>query len=123
MMRIALFTDHRHSMDLMDHFQLYYAGQKKRKTFDCVFDPNRDTEFHVFSKDPKYGWDYVGTARSVRNVIPRTETHTPVWELAIEYTHSNVNERDGYVDKKTVLERVGLIPKYTCMASGIVPCS
>lgn len=116
-----MFTNHQNPMDLIHHFELYYAGQKKRKTFDCVFDPKRDTEFHVFSKDPRLGWSYLGTAKSVRNVIPRTENQTPVWELEIKYQTGFIRER-GYTDKKTVLEQVSLIPKYKSMASGIVPC-
>jgi hypothetical protein len=120
-MKIALFTNHHNPMDLIHHFELYYAGQKKRKTFDCVFDPKRDTEFYVFSKN-RNGWNYLGTAKSVRNVIPRADNQTPVWELELNYQQSEFSRETSYVDKKTVLELVGLSPKYKSMASGIVPC-
>jgi hypothetical protein len=121
MARIALFTDPSTQMDTYGDLQfICYRGQKKRRTFDCFFDPKRNTEFHLFYKDRQIGWEYIGEACVVCQTVKRTDDTAPMWQLRINM-RPGVNLSENYLRKEQVLDRVGFRSKYKNLSSGIIP--
>jgi hypothetical protein len=121
-MHLALFTDPTRQMEPPRNGRslLLYAGQRKRKTFDRTMDvsnANRVT-LYVFEKNSKTKtWEFAGNARVIRNVSSRTENDPPVWELRLfeeGSSHAAANKRD-------LFEQMGLVPKYTNLALGMIP--
>jgi hypothetical protein len=134
-MRVALFinstTATYSQTDSFDKDIVRYSGQRKRKTFDGWFAPEKNTEFYLFYRNnSKFGWTFLGKAHSVRQISDRTAESPPVWELSersepSEATeHSELNEateKDIYMSKEMVLKKYGLVSKYKSMATGIIP--
>ena len=97
-MRVALFINTAGTYSQTDQILsdvVHYSGQRKRKTFDCWFAPEKQTEFFLFQRNPlrssgslrssgplrSSGWVFVGKARSECQILMRTANDPPVWVL------------------------------------------
>lgn len=136
-MRVALFINTAGTYSQTDRILsdvVHYSGQRKRKTFDNWFEPEKQTEFFLFQRNPlrSSGWVFVGKARSECQILMRTDDNPPVWVLKVEA--NTVSERSEpseakqsepgepiYVSKEMVLKKCGLVSKYKSMATGIIP--
>jgi hypothetical protein len=126
-MFLALFTDPARNMDVCNNTTLiFYTGQAKRKTFDKTINCEKTT-LYVFERCLRFGWKFLGNARVCLETQPRTDTHPPVWQLALkkpliaeeeDYTSFSSTH---YRSKQEILDRMGLVPKYKNLALGIVP--
>jgi len=128
-MFLALFTDPARNMDVYDSNTtlILYTGQAKRKTFDKTMSSEKTT-LYVFERCLRFGWKFLGNARVCSETQqPRTDTHPPVWQLALkkpliaeeeDYTSFSSTH---YRSKQEILNRMGLVPKYKNLAVGIVP--
>jgi len=136
-MRVALFINstaaiYSQTDQILSDDVVHYSGQRKRKTFDNWFAPEKQTEFFVFRRN-LFGWYFFGKARSVRQVDERTEDNPPVWVLKLEAKQSEPGEAARkseqsdpkrspvFVSKEMILEKCGLVSKYKSMATGIIP--
>lgn len=121
MIRAALFSNYTRGSDIYHSTnRIGYQGQARRATFDRWFVPT--TEFHLFRKQSaEAGWAYVGPARVTRRMRERTENDPPMWELEIVPVAKRPTNADRYVRKEEALTRAGLVSKYECMSSGIIP--
>jgi len=107
---------------------VHYSGQRKRKTFDGWFAPEKETNFYLFYRNI-HGWNFVGKAHSVSQIKSRTENAPPVWALKVsqhEMTRNKVSQNELkpetlFVSKEMVLKKCGLVSKYKSMATGIIP--
>lgn len=136
-MRVALFinstTATYSQTDSFDKDIVRYSGQRKRKTFDGWFAPEKNTEFYLFYRNnSKFGWTFLGKAHSVRQISDRTAESPPVWELSEHSEPSEAKQANAvsdrsepgepiYISKEMVLEKCGLVSKYKSMATGIIP--
>lgn len=129
-MFLALFTDPARNMDVYDSNTtlIFYTGQAKRKTFDKTINCEKTT-LYVFERCLRFGWKFLGNARVCSETQPRTDTHPPVWQLALKPLVPAGEEEEDYTSfstehyrsKQEILNRMGLVPKYKNLAVGIVP--
>jgi hypothetical protein len=127
-MFLALFTDPARNMDVYDNTTMMYTGQAKRKTFDKTMSSEKTT-LYVFERCMRFGWKFLGNARVCSGAQPRTDTHPPVWQLALKPLIPGEEEEEDYTSfssthyrtKQEILDRMGLVPKYKNLALGIVP--
>jgi hypothetical protein len=106
---------------------ILFTGQAKRKTFDKTMSSEKTT-LYVFERCMRFGWKFLGNARVCSETQPRTDTHPPVWQLALkkppiaeEEDYTTSFSSTHYRSKQEILDRMGLVPKYKNLALGIVP--